>query len=156
MRSSPPFCVNSVSSLMISRSPLHLMKETIISMRSQETISFFSSVYICGSCAAPVKSELCAIDVPGRTISARASTAWIVFFVSSSANNCSARSATDIPSNASSLVSLTMVDTMRFTSSTWEFRPPPLSFTFSSPRSTISATYLARTLAASASSIGAV
>lgn len=46
------------------------MNDTSISMRSEDTISFFSSVYICGSCTAPVNSELCAIDVSGRATSA--------------------------------------------------------------------------------------
>ena len=46
------------------------MNDTSISMRSEDTISFFSSVYICGSCTAPANSELCAIDVSGRATSA--------------------------------------------------------------------------------------
>ena len=33
------------------------MNDTSISMRSEDTISFFSSVYICGSCTAPVNSS---------------------------------------------------------------------------------------------------
>ena len=155
MRSSPPFWVNSVSSLMISLSPLHLIKETIISMRLHDTISFLSSLYICGSCRAPVNSELRAMDVSGRTISARSSTAWIVFLLSNRASSCSARSATDMPSNSASFVSRTIVETMRFTRPTCASRLPPLSLTFSSPRSTISATYFARIFAASASSIRA-
>ena len=44
-----------------------LIKETSISMRSAETISFFSSVYICGSWIAPVNRELCAMEVSGRS-----------------------------------------------------------------------------------------
>ena len=49
IRSSPPFWVNSRSSSIKSRKPLHLMKDTSMSMRSEETISFFSSEYIWGS-----------------------------------------------------------------------------------------------------------
>ena len=41
MRNSPPLCANCRSSSMMRRKPLHLIKETSISMRSAETISFF-------------------------------------------------------------------------------------------------------------------
>ena len=69
IRSSPPRWVNSVSSSIIRRRPLHLMKDTSMSMRSAEAISFFSSENICGSCTAPVKRLLIASEVSGRVIS---------------------------------------------------------------------------------------
>ena len=118
MRSSPPLCVNSRSSSIMSRRPLHLMKDTSMSIRSAETISFLSSVNICGSCTAPVKSELCAMEVSGRMISALSSSASTLFFLSKSARSCSARSATESVSKSASFVSVIMVDTMRLTSST--------------------------------------
>ena len=66
MRSSPPWSQNSLSSSMKRRRPLHLIKETSMSILSAEAISFFSSLNICGSCRAPVKRELCATEVSGR------------------------------------------------------------------------------------------
>ena len=47
--SSPPLSVKSFSSLMIRLTPLHFMKDTIISIRSADTISFFNSPNSCGS-----------------------------------------------------------------------------------------------------------
>ena len=156
IRRSPPFCVKVRSSSMISRSPLHLMKDTSISIRLQDTISFLSSVYICGSWTAPVNRLDWAIEVSGRMTAAFSSSARILFCRSNSARSCSARSATESASKSASLVSAMMVVMIRFASATWEVRSPPSSLRFSSPRSTTSATYFASTLDASAVSIGAV
>ena len=156
MRSSPPFCVKVVSSSIIKRSPLHLMKDTSISIRLQDIISFLSSVNICGSWIAPVNSELCAIDVSGRIIAAFSSRNKMLFFLSKSASSCSARSATVISSSSFSFVSVIIVEIIRFASATCELTSPPLSATLSSPFSTTSAIYFASTLDASALSMGAV
>ena len=105
MRSSPPFCVNSRSSSMMSRRPLHLMKDTSMSIRSAETISFLSSVNICGSCTAPVKSELCAIEVSGRSMSAAVfPTASRGSVSRKSARSCSARRSTPSAAKSASFV----------------------------------------------------
>ena len=48
MRSSPPFCVNSRSSSMMSRRPLHLMKDTSMSIRSADTIMLGVFAFILG------------------------------------------------------------------------------------------------------------
>lgn len=156
MRSSPPFCVKAASSSIIRRSPLHLIKDTSISMRLQDIISFLSSVNICGSWIAPVNNELCAMDVSGRIIAAFSSMARMLFFLSKRARSCSARSATVISSSSFSLVSLIIVEIIRFARATCEFTSPPLSATLSRPFSTTSAMYFASTLDASALSIGAV
>ena len=109
IRSSPPFWVKAVSSSMRRRSPLHLMKETSMSIRLQDTISFLSSVYICGSWIAPVNRLDCAIEVSGRTTWAFSSTAQMLFCRSKSARSCSARSATESESKSASFVSVWIV-----------------------------------------------
>ena len=73
-------------------------------MRLLDTISFLSSLYICGSCTAPVKRLDCAIEVSGLTSCAFSSSASMLFFRSKSANNCSARSATESAAKSASLV----------------------------------------------------
>ena len=156
MRSSPPFFVKVVSSSIIKRRPLHLMKDTSISMRLQEIISFLSSVNICGSWIAPVNNELCAIDVSGRIIAAFSLRARMLFFLSKSESNCSACSATVISPSSFSLVSWIIVEIIRFASATCACTSPPLSATLSSPFSTTSAMYFASILDASARSMGAV
>lgn len=105
MRSSPPFCVNSRSSSIKSRKPLHLMNETSMSMRSEEAISFLSSVYICGSCTAPVKRLLRAMDVSGRSRSAAVLQAASQGSRSlKSARSCSARRPTPSAAKSASCV----------------------------------------------------
>ena len=61
--------VNSLSSSMMSRSPLHLMKETMKSILWELRISFFSSFIIEGSSFEPVKRVLVESEVSGRGIS---------------------------------------------------------------------------------------
>ena len=102
--SSPPLSVKSFNSLMIRLTPLHFMKDTIISIRSADTISFFNSPNSCGSFTALVKSELCAIDVSGRITVLFWSMAYLLFSLSSNASSCSARSSTDIDVKSSSPV----------------------------------------------------
>ena len=157
MRNSPPLCANCRSSSMMRRKPLHLIKETSISMRSAETISFFSSVYICGSWIAPVNRELCAIEVSERSRSfALFPVARRGSFCCKSARSCSARWSTLSAEKSASCVVFWMVVTIWFASWICASMPPPLSCTFSRPFCTTSVRYCASTLAASAVSMGAV
>ena len=156
MRSSPPRRVNSASSSITSRSPLHLMNETSMSTRSAEAISFLSSETICGSCAAPVNRLLWASEVSGRTVSLavfpRASRGS---FSSSRVSSCSARSSTESEEGLSS-VSPTIRDTSRLTSATSCGRSRPSSCNLSIVLQTTCATYCDSTPEASAGSTAAV
>ena len=87
-RSCPPLRLNSRSSSMIMRRPLHLINETSRSIRSQEAISFFSSENRLGSLPAPVNKELIASEDCGRTSSVLSSMAKGLFCRSSKANSC--------------------------------------------------------------------
>ena len=157
MRSSPPFWVNCRSSSISRRRPLHLMKDTSMSMWSADTISFFSSVYICGSWMAPVNNELCARDVSGRSMSLAAfPVARRGSFSRKSARSCSARWSTPSAAKSGSLVVVWMVLTIWFARAICASMPPPLSCTLSKPFCTTSVRYCASTLEASAVSMGAV
>ena len=156
IRSSPPFWVNSRSSSIRSRKPLHLIKDTNISMRSAETISFLSSVYIWGSWIAPVNRLLWAMEDSGRLRSA-------AVLPTASRGSCSRKSARSCPARASTLsaaksaswVVFWMRSTIWLTRSICAEMSPPLSSTFSRPFCTTSARYCASTLEASALSMGA-
>ena len=113
---SPPFFVKLSSSESINLSPLHFIKETNISIRSHERISFLNSLSSCGSRIAPVNNELRAIDVSGRSILALSFTANLVSVLSKTASNCSALSETDSPLMSSSVIEET-VSTIAFTTS---------------------------------------
>ena len=156
IRSSPPFWVNSRSSSIRSRKPLHLIKDTNISMRSAETISFLSSVYIWGSWIAPVNRLLWAMEVSGRLRSAAVlPTASRGSCSCKSARSCSARRSTLSAAKSASFVVFWMRFTIWLARPIWVEMPPPLSATFSRPFCTTSARYCANILEASALSIGA-
>ena len=126
-------------------------------MRSADTISFFNSVYICGSWMAPVNRELCARDVSGRSMSLAVLPAARQGALSrKSARSCSARWSTPSAAKSASLVVVWMVLTIWFASSICASMPPPLSCTLSRPFCTTSVRYCASTLDASAVSMGAV
>ena len=138
------------------RRPLHLIKDTKKSILSQEAISFFNSVPICGSWTAPVKSELCAIEVTGRTISALSFIPYMPLVLSNKAKSCSALLSTERLSKSLSRVSVLIVDTILFANSICDCMSPPLSTILSRPLSTTCVMYLESILAASALSMGAL
>ena len=156
IRSSPPFWVNSRSSSIKSRRPLHLIKDTSMLMRSAETISFFSSVYIWGSWMAPVNRLLWAMEVSGRLRSAAVlPTARRGSCSRKSARSCSARWSTLSAAKSASCVVFWMRVTIWLARLICVEMSPPLSTTFSRPFCTTSARYCASTLEASALSMGA-
>ena len=156
IRNSPPFWVNSRSSSIMSRRPLHLIKDTSISIRSAETISFFSSVYIWGSWMAPVNRLLWAMEVSGRLRSAAVlPTASRGSCSRKRAKSCSARWSTPSAAKLTSCVVFCIRSTIWFAKLIWVGRSPPLSSTLSRPFCTTSARYWASTLDASALSMGA-
>ena len=107
MRSLPPLLVNSVSASIKSRKPLHFINETSISILLHEKISFFNSLNICGSCTAPVKSELCAIEVTGLiglTLSLIACIVLVLFVTESNCLSSAISKSSATPSHVFSLI----------------------------------------------------
>ena len=152
MRSLPPLLVNSISASIKRRKPLHLINETSISILLHEKISFFNSLNICGSCTAPVKSELCAMEVTGLIVLTLSLMACIVLVLSVTESSCLS-SAISKSSAMPSLVFSLIAPIILLTSSICFARLSSLSLMLFKLRSTTFLTYLDKIPAASSLSI---
>ena len=123
----PPFCVNSLNSSIIFTSPLHLINETSISILSHESISFFNSVNMLGSCPEPVNKDVIDIEVSGLIISVDSTIVLMLSLESSTARSCSALSSTDKSPISSSPVASAIIFTILFVRSILFFTESLLS-----------------------------